>query len=85
MSKLAVRGAAPVSEPPVDLVESLVLHQLGRPRNLLKVQAINVFGNRHRVNVYQRTDSGPMVTDSFFVAVEDFEIVSSDPAIELKY
>lgn len=66
-----------------------VLDQLGRPRNLYRVDAKKVWDNQYRVNVYcaKATDGTiPTVnmTDSFLVGRTE-EGISSRPAIERKY
>jgi hypothetical protein len=69
--------------------EEWVLAELGRPRNLLKVEAKPLWGNYFRVNVYTATDVGLRtsqveVSDSFFV-FKSPEGFLSNPSIVRKY
>lgn len=89
----------PVEDPPIvdekavqerQFVIDNVLDQLGRPANLLRVSANELWDRHYRVNVYckfessERTISDYSITDSFFVTVTD-EGINSSPAIEQRY
>lgn len=59
-----------------------VLQILGRPAEFLKIQALNVYMNRWRVNLWQKQ----AIPDSFFIQVDEKgNITSSNPPIVKKY
>jgi hypothetical protein len=70
-----------------------VLERLGRPFYLFKIDAGNVGGSNHRVNVWCETPpkeesmfGGYEISDSFYVKVSpEGGIISSDPPIKKKY
>jgi hypothetical protein len=64
-----------------------VLTALGRPKDLHRVRAHNVYDNRWRVDVFREIKQDTFrITDSFFiVADEDGFIANSTPAIAKKY
>lgn len=66
-----------------------ILRQLGTPKELVRIHAKKVWKNQYRVNVFCNVESNRPVktvaiTDSFFVAVKEGEIVTQ-PAIVRKY
>jgi len=80
------KKATPKAEKPdfSTTIASEVLERLGKPSNLHKVKAINVFDNAYRVNVYRDMPDGTYITDSFFVRASDRgELV--DACINKKY
>jgi hypothetical protein len=92
MSSTAVERA-PSEQPrkpePEQVVVETVLDQLGRPKNLFRTHAREVWKNQYRVNVYctmetDRPVRTVSITDSFFVTVTDAGIVS-EPTITRKY
>lgn len=72
-----------------DTVSNNLLAALGKPENLLKVRAVNVYDNRWRVDVWTKIGESAgivraLITDSFFLHVgEDGKIIS--PHIDKKY
>lgn len=48
-----------------------VLERLGKPTDLNKIKAINIYDNAYRVNVYRNMPTGVLITDSFFVRASD--------------
>ena len=72
---------------------SQVLERLGKPIYFFKIEAGNVGGNSHRVNVWCETPAkgeclvgGYEISDSFYVKVSpEGGIISSSPSIEQKY
>ena len=73
-----------------EFVINEVLRQLGTPRALYRVTAMNLWKNHFRVNVYCQPRTGDaalqpvIMTDSFFVDVVDDQIVAQPP-IQLLY
>jgi hypothetical protein len=78
------------TNPSQDFVIKEVLRQLGTPRALYRVTAMNLWKNHYRVNVYCQTHTGEaalqpvIMTDSFFVDVVDDQIVAQPP-IQQRY
>jgi len=60
-----------------------VLHTLGHPSNLLRVQARRLWENNYRVNIYIGADiTSATIAHSYFVEVDgDGNIVESTPKI----
>ena len=72
-----------------DTIIANLLKALGKPENLFKVKALNVFDNRWRVDVWSKLGESAgivraLITDSFFLHVND-EGKILGPAIEKKY
>jgi hypothetical protein len=69
------------------LVSESVMHGLGRPAGLHRVQARQVFGGNYRVNVFVGEDAASAkVAHSFFVAADaDGKVIESSPAITRRY
>lgn len=79
-SKLLLR----VNDAPFIVKE--VLRQLGRPQNLVRIEAKRTWGNHYRVNLYcaKETDQAvrPVsITDSYFVTITEDGMVSEPPII----
>lgn len=69
-------------------VIAAVFSQLGRPRDLLKATAVNVYHTRYRVNVFRQTpeDNKTHITDTYFLIWEPEKgILEARPPIEPKY
>ena len=69
------------------LVGEQVVHTLGRPADLLKVQTRSLWGNCYRVNVLVGLDAASAkVANSYFLVVDsDGKIVASTPKITKQY
>jgi hypothetical protein len=70
-----------------DLIGEQVVHTLGTPKNLLKVQVRPVGSDRYRVNVFVGEDStsGRIANSYFLTADGEGKILSSSPAIVRAY
>lgn len=92
MTTVTANNATPVTQTPTggdQTIAGRVLHRLGRPKDLFRVQVHRLWGKNYRVNVYrelERSLSLPRVemTDSFFVTADDDALISQ-PIIERKY
>jgi hypothetical protein len=60
---------------------------LGRPRNLFRISAVNLWGNHYRVNVQTGADAvSVVIAHSFFVEVDaEGSVVDSVPALDRRY
>ena len=69
------------------LIGKQVLHALGEPRNLLKVQVRPLWDGYYRVNVLVGEDvTSARVTDSFFVTIDgEGKILTSSPKVVRRY
>lgn len=69
------------------LIGEQVLHMLGQPRDLLRVQARKLWPGSYRVNVLLGADmASARVAHSYFLAAdEDGNIISAVPPIVKKY
>ena len=69
------------------LVAEAVLHALGEPGGLLKVQVRELWDGHYRVNVFTGTDaaSARVAHSYFLVADGDANIVASTPKIARQY
>ena len=69
------------------LIGEQILHALGEPRDLLKVQVRPLWENHYRANVFTGKDSGSaQVADSYFLTADgDGNIIASAPEIAKKY
>jgi hypothetical protein len=70
-----------------DLIREQVVHSLGTPDDLLKVEVLRVGSDRYRVNVFVGKDliSG-RITDSFFLTTDgEGNILTSSPEIVRVY
>ena len=68
-----------------DLIREKVLAALGEPLDLLRVQVKSLWGSYYRANVFVGKGFTAQVAHSFFLDVDDGEIVSSAPAIQRLY
>ncbi len=69
------------------LIGERVVHALGKPKDLLKVQVRPVGNDRHRVNIFVGQDvSSGRVANSFFLTTDDEgQILASSPEIVRVY
>jgi gamma-glutamyltranspeptidase len=69
------------------LIEQQVLHALGEPRNLLKVQVRPLWDSNYRVNVFVGADAArAKIPHSYFVVADgDGNMVSATPTIHKHY
>ena len=69
------------------LIGEQVLHALGEPGDLLRVQVRQLWPDRYRVNVCVGADAASVtVADSYFLQVDgDGNIVASAPKITRRY
>jgi len=69
------------------LIGNQVIHTLGKPGELLKVQVRRLWENYYRVNVLVGVDiASGKVANSFFLAVgSDGNIIASTPKITRQY
>ena len=64
-----------------DQILSEVFIQMGKPDNIIKATAINVFANRYRVNVWQSINNpflpkaGKIVASYFVIVYDSGEVV----------
>jgi hypothetical protein len=70
-----------------DLIGEQVVHSLGTPDDLLKVQVRQVGSDRYRVNVFVGKDvTSGRIADSFFLTADDEgNILTSSPKIVRVY
>jgi len=68
-----------------DLIREKVLAALGEPPDLLRVQVKPLWGSYYRANVFVGKGFTTRMAHSFFLDVDDGEIVSSVPAIQRLY
>ena len=69
------------------LVGEQVIHTLGKPGELLKVQARRLWENYYRVNIFVGVDpASGKVANSYFLEVDaDGKIIASTPKITRQY
>ena len=69
------------------LVGEQILHCVGTPRDLLKVQVRPLWDNYYRVNIFIGKDvASAQIADSYFVTVDgDANIIASVPQITKRY
>jgi hypothetical protein len=69
------------------LVREQVLHALGEPRNLLKVQVRPLWGWNYRGNVFVGADAAnAKIPHSYFVVADgDGNVLDSTPRIQRQY
>jgi hypothetical protein len=72
-----------------DTVRTNVFKALGKPDNMIRINLVNVYDNRWRMNIWRKLgESGGIVrstiSDSFFLQVDDQGGIIS-PVIEKKY
>jgi hypothetical protein len=79
------RPSSPSPPDPADLIRERLLAGLGEPPDLLRVQVKPLWGNRYRANVFVGKGFTARMSHSFFLEVDDGEIVSATPAIKRQY
>jgi hypothetical protein len=69
------------------LIGEQVLHALGKPRNLLKVQVRPLWDGNYRVNIFVGTDAAcAKIPHSYFVVADgDGNVVSATPKVHKHY
>jgi len=69
------------------LIGEQVIHGLGEPRDLLKVQVRPLWSNHFRANIFVGKDAGSaQIADSYFLTADgDGVIIASAPEIRKKY
>ena len=69
------------------LIGEQVVHSLGSPDDLLKVQVRPIGGDRYRVNVFVGRDvTSARISDSFFLTADgEGNIITSTPRIDRLY
>ncbi|MSQ97020.1 MAG: hypothetical protein EXR98_21040 [Gemmataceae bacterium] len=69
------------------IVGEQVMHQLGQPSGLLRVQVRKLWEDRYRVNIFVGVDAAcATVAHSYFLVVDgEGKIVASTPKITRKY
>lgn len=59
-------------------VVDLLLKQVEKPKNCIKIKAINVYSNRYRINIWTTTNEDGLdkckISKSYFTIVENNEI-----------
>lgn len=76
---------APAQPEATDLIREKVLAALGEPPDMLRGQVRHLWGSYYRANVYVGKGLMVRMAHSFFLDVDDGEIVSSAPAIQRLY
>lgn len=68
-------------------IEEQVIHRVGRPYGLRKVQVRRLWENHYRVNmVIGENAASPKIADSYFVEADsDGNIVESNPKMTKRY
>jgi len=77
--------SAPVQPDATGLIREKVLAALGEPPGLLRVQVKPLWDSYYRANVFVGKGFTAWMAHSFFLDVDDGEIVSSTPAIQRLY
>lgn len=69
------------------LIREQIIHGLGQPRDLLKVQVRPLWAHHYRVNVFVGNDAGSaQIADSYFLTADGAgNILASAPKITKKY
>ena len=69
-----------------DLIRDQVMHALGKPVDLLKVQVRLVWDDHYRVNILVGVDAGSVrVANSYFLVVDsDGSLIAATPKITKK-
>ncbi len=69
-------------------VIAALFKQIGKPKDLLKATAVNVYHTRYRVNIFRVTpeDNRTHITDTYFLVYDPEKgIVNSNPPLVKKY
>jgi hypothetical protein len=77
--------SAPFAPEPADVIRERLLATLGEPPDLLRVQVKPLWGSFYRANVFVGKGPATRMAHSFFLDVDDGEIVSASPAITRAY
>ena len=77
--------STPAAPDATGLIRDKALAALGEPPDLLRVQVKSLWGSYYRANVFVGKGFTARVAHSFFLDVDDGEIVSSAPAIQRLY
>ena len=77
--------STPAESDATDLIREKVLAALGEPSDLLRVQVKPLWGSYYRANVFVGKGFTARMAHSFFLDVDDGEIVSSAPTIQRLY
>jgi hypothetical protein len=90
MPFVRVSHAEPLPPPPpptapTDLIRERLLHALGEPPELLRVQVKPLWGNCYRANVFVGKGFAVRMAHSFFLETDGGAIVTSSPAIPRAY
>ena len=94
MTKIAVKEKPAQEAPKAEekkkpdvhpMIKEIVLKILGKPKDFMKIDTINVYDNRYRVNIWVKGNNGAKISDNFFVKFENGQIVSCDPPLNKKY
>ena len=67
------------------VIRERLLDRLGEPPDLLRVQVKPLWGSFYRANVFVGKGPSARMAHSFFLDVDDGEIVSASPAIARRY
>jgi len=78
-------SSAPAQPNATDLIRENVLAALAEPPELLRVQVKALWDSYYRANVFVGKGFTAWMAHSFFLDVDDGEIVSSTPAIQRLY
>ena len=78
-------SSAPAQPDATDLICEKVLSALGEPPDLLRVQVKPLWGNYYRANIFVGKGFTARMAHSFFLNVDDGQIVSSAPPIQRLY
>jgi hypothetical protein len=77
--------STPAQPDATDRIREKVLAALGEPPDLLRVQVKPLWGSYYRANVFVGRGFTPRMAHSYFLDVDDGEIVSSAPPIQRLY
>jgi hypothetical protein len=77
--------STPATPDATDLIREKVLAALGEPPDLLRVRVKFLWGSYYRASVFVGNGFTGRMAHSFFLEVDDGEIVSSVPAIQRLY
>jgi hypothetical protein len=75
----------PLAPDVAGVIRERLLDRLGEPPDLLRVQVKPLWGSFYRANVFVGKGPTARMAHSFFLDVDDGEIVSASPAIARLY
>jgi hypothetical protein len=91
-TKVESKKSRPVPNQKSSVVMAKVFDQLGKPKDLIRYSAVNVYWNRWRINIIRRTSDEMLcfeagkTTDSFFIHLSpEGEITYANPPISRRY